>query len=200
MRGSTMPLRKPSRPAIRSQSLSRKRPSLTTHRKEAPPVSRSQSRDESGEAQQKTAKNLLEQVKEALQDVAQTASGTVREAYTKGQHYAQQARERYPQAEQYYREGRRAINQRTAENPLLSLLLAAVAGYASAWTIHGQRHGRDEPVPEYGRTNRGYAPHRDEHRSDNNQMVSPPPERLTISAPQCRYPRRLWMIDAMVIC
>jgi hypothetical protein len=27
--------------------------------------------------------------------------------------------------------------------------------------IHGQRQGRDEHVADYGRTNRGYAPHRD---------------------------------------
>jgi cytochrome b len=76
--------------------------------------------------------------------------------------YAHQARERYPPAEQYYREGRRAISQRTAENPLLSLLLAAAIGYALARIGHGQRRRRNEPVSEYARTSRGYAPHRDE--------------------------------------
>jgi hypothetical protein len=38
------------------------------------------------------------------------------------------------------------------------------------------------------------------HAGDNHQMALPAPEPLPISAPQCREPRRLWMIDAMVIC
>ncbi len=67
-------------------------------------------------------------------------------------------------AEQYYQDGRRVISQRTVENPLMSLLLAAAAGYALAWMIHGQRRGRGEPIPDYGRTSRGYARHRNEPR------------------------------------
>jgi ElaB/YqjD/DUF883 family membrane-anchored ribosome-binding protein len=121
---------------------------------------------EGQEAEQDTAEELLDQVREALQDVAQTASGAVHEAYREGQHYLRQTRERYPEAEQYYREGRRALSQRTAENPLMSLLLAAAAGYALAWMIHGQRRARDGHIPDYGRTSRGFAPHRDERRVD----------------------------------
>jgi ElaB/YqjD/DUF883 family membrane-anchored ribosome-binding protein len=121
-----------------------------------------QSREDSGEAEQDTAETLLDQVREALQDVGQTASERVREAYTEGQRHLRQARERYPEAEQYYQEGRQVISQRTAENPLMSLLIAGAIGYALAWMIHGQRRGRGEHVPDYGRTSRGYAPHRDE--------------------------------------
>jgi ElaB/YqjD/DUF883 family membrane-anchored ribosome-binding protein len=111
-------------------------------------------RDDGGEAEQDTAETLLDQVRDALQDVTQTASGAAREAYTEGQQYLRHARERYPQAQQYYQEGHRAISQRTAENPLMSLVLAAAAGYALAWMIHGQRRGRGEHIPDYGRTGR----------------------------------------------
>ena len=123
-----------------------------------------QSRAEQDQAEQDTAETLLDQVREALQDVTQTASGAAREAYHEGRQYVRQARERYPQAEQFYREGHRAISQRTAGNPLMSLLVAAAAGYVLAWMIHGQPRGRDEDIPEYGRTSRGYAPHRGERR------------------------------------
>jgi hypothetical protein len=57
--------------------------------------------------------------------------------------------------------GRRAISQQTAENPLLSLLLAAAVGDALTQRGHGQRRRRNEPVLDYDRTSRGYAPHRD---------------------------------------
>jgi ElaB/YqjD/DUF883 family membrane-anchored ribosome-binding protein len=135
-------------------------------RETASPSPSGQSREDSGGAEQDTAEQLLDQVREALQDVAQTASGAASEVYREGQHYVRQARERYPEAEQSYRAGQRAISQRTTENLLMSLLLAAAVGYALAWMIHGQRRGRDEHIPEYGRTSRGYAPHRDERRGD----------------------------------
>ncbi len=133
-------------------------------REVASTTSSSQSREDSGGAEQDTAEKLLDQVRDALQEVTQTASNTMGEAYREGQHYVRQTRERYPEAEQSYRAGQRAIRQRTTENPLMSLLLAAAAGYALAWMIHGQRRGRGEHIPEYGRTSRGYAPHRDERR------------------------------------
>ncbi|WP_262268648.1 hypothetical protein [Microvirga yunnanensis] len=124
----------------------------------------SQSRAKQDQAEQEAAETLLDQVREALQDVPQTASAAARAAYHEGQQYLRQARERYPQAEQYYQEGQRAISQRTAENPLMSLLLAAAAGYALAWMIHGQRRGGGEHVPDYGRINQSYIPRRDERR------------------------------------
>jgi hypothetical protein len=134
-------------------------------REAASTTSSSQSREDNGGAEHDTAETVLDQVRDALQEVTQTASETARETYREGQHYVRQTREWYPEAEEYYREGRRAISQRTAENPLISLLLAAAAGYALAWMIHGQRRGHDEHIPDYGRTSRGYAPHWDEPRS-----------------------------------
>jgi len=117
-----------------------------------------------GEPEQDSTEQVLDQVREALTDVADQASGAARDAYEQGRRYVRQASERYPQAERYGREGQRAVTRYTTGNPLLALLMAGTIGYVLAWMIHGQRQGRDEHVPDYGRTNRGYAPHRDEQR------------------------------------
>jgi ElaB/YqjD/DUF883 family membrane-anchored ribosome-binding protein len=120
--------------------------------------------DQQDEPEQGSTEQILDQVRETLSDVADQASGTARDAYEEGRRYIRQAGERYPQAEQYVRDGQRVLTDRIGENPLLWLVVAGGVGYVLAWMIHGQRHGRDEHVPDYGRTNRGYAPHRDEQR------------------------------------
>jgi ElaB/YqjD/DUF883 family membrane-anchored ribosome-binding protein len=120
--------------------------------------------DQQGQPEQDSTEQILDQVREALHDVADQTSGAARDLYRRGEHYARQAREQYPEAERSIREGQRAVTQRVTGNPLLALLMAGVAGYALAWLIHGQRRGRDEYIPDYGRTSRGYAPHRDEQR------------------------------------
>jgi ElaB/YqjD/DUF883 family membrane-anchored ribosome-binding protein len=120
--------------------------------------------DQGGPPEQDSTEQILDQVRKALHDVADQASGAARDMYSRGEHYAGQAREQYPEAERYIREGQRAVTERVAGNPLLALLMAGAIGYALAWMIHGQRRGRDEHIPEYGRTSRGYAPHRDEQR------------------------------------
>jgi ElaB/YqjD/DUF883 family membrane-anchored ribosome-binding protein len=127
-----------------------------------PAAFRSQSQEGQDQAGQDTAETLLDQVKEALQDVAQTTSGTVREAYREGQLYMRQAREHYPEAAHYYHDGRRAVRQRMGENPWPSLLVAGVVGYALAWMIHSKPFSRNRHVPDYARTRRGYASHRDD--------------------------------------
>jgi ElaB/YqjD/DUF883 family membrane-anchored ribosome-binding protein len=111
--------------------------------------------------EQDIAEHLLDQVRETLRDVADGASGAAREAYSRGEHYTRQAREQYPEAERYIREGQRAVTHRVTENPLLALFVAGAIGYALAWMIHGQRRTREVHVPDYGRTDRGYAPHRE---------------------------------------
>jgi ElaB/YqjD/DUF883 family membrane-anchored ribosome-binding protein len=118
--------------------------------------------DQGGPPEQASTEQILDQVREALHDVADQASGAARDMYSRGEHYARQARERYPEAERYIRESQRAVTQRVTGNPLLALLMAGVAGYALAWLIHGERQNRKPDVPDYGRTDRGYAPHRDE--------------------------------------
>jgi hypothetical protein len=120
--------------------------------------------DQGGPPEQASTEQILDQVREALHDVADQASGAARDRYSRGEYYARQAREQYPEAERYIREGQRAVTERVSGNPLLALLMAGAIGYALAWMIHGQRRGRDEYIPEYGRSSRGYAPHRDEQR------------------------------------
>jgi ElaB/YqjD/DUF883 family membrane-anchored ribosome-binding protein len=123
---------------------------------------RSSSADEQqGEPEQDTAEQLLDQVREALSDVTDQASGAARDMYNRGEHYVRQAREQYPEAERYLREGQRSVTDRIRENPLLALFTAGIAGYVLAWLIHGERRDRERRVPEYGRTSRGYAPHRE---------------------------------------
>jgi ElaB/YqjD/DUF883 family membrane-anchored ribosome-binding protein len=126
---------------------------------------RPSSADDQGDTpEQDSTEQILDQVREALHDVADQESGAARDIYSRGEHYARQAREQYPEAERYIREGQRAVTERVAGNPLLALLMAGAIGYALAWMIHGQRRGRDEHIPDYGRTSRGYAPHWDEPR------------------------------------
>jgi len=117
--------------------------------------------DQGGTLEQGSTEEILDQVREALHDVADQASGMAREMYNRGEQYARPVREQYPEAERSIREGQRAVTQQVAGNPLLALLMAGVAGYALAWLIHGERQNRKPDVPDYGRTDRGYAPHRD---------------------------------------
>jgi hypothetical protein len=111
--------------------------------------------------EQDIAERLLDQVRETLRDVADGASNATQGVYNRGEHYARQAREQYPEAERYVREGQQAVTQRLTENPLLALFVAGTMGYALAWMIHGRRRTREAHVPDYGRTDRGYAPHRE---------------------------------------
>ncbi|MEZ0168785.1 hypothetical protein [Microvirga sp. TS319] len=122
-----------------------------------------QRRADQGRAEQDTAEKLLDQVQEVIQDAAHTASGTIREAYREGQRYARQARERFPQAERFYRDGHETVGRHVEAAPLLSLLLAGAVGYALAWMIHGGQRGRDRRVPDYAKTRRSYAVHSAEH-------------------------------------
>jgi ElaB/YqjD/DUF883 family membrane-anchored ribosome-binding protein len=118
----------------------------------------------SRQAEQNTAEQLLDQVREALGDVAGSASKTAHEAYSQGERYVRQARERYPEAERYYQEGHRVVSQQVSESPWVALFLAGAIGYGLAWLIHGGRDGQPERVPDYARTRHGYVPHRAEPR------------------------------------
>jgi ElaB/YqjD/DUF883 family membrane-anchored ribosome-binding protein len=117
-----------------------------------------------GQPVQDSTEQVLDQVREALNDVAGSAAEAAGNVYSRGERYVRQAGEHYPQAQHYVREGQSLVGRYTTGNPLLSLFVAGAIGYALAWMIHGQRHGRDKHIPDYGRTNRGYAPQRDEPR------------------------------------
>jgi hypothetical protein len=120
-----------------------------------------QAGDRQTDTPQTSTEHVLNQVRDALHEVSDQASGVARDMYGRGEHYARQASERYPEAERYIRQGQRTVTQQVAGNPLLALFTAAAAGYALAWLIHGERRNRETDVPDYGRTRRGYAPHWD---------------------------------------
>lgn len=113
-----------------------------------------------GQPEQGAAERVLEQVREALNDVSEQASGAAREVYSRGERYVRHAREQYPEAERSLRASRQAMTHRVTENPLLALFMAGVAGYALAWLIHGAKRDRRPDVPDHARTSNGYAPHR----------------------------------------
>jgi hypothetical protein len=112
----------------------------------------SSAEDQQGRAESGSTEHVLDQVREALNDVAESATDAAGNLYSQG--------ERYPEAQRYVREGQSRVTQYTTENPLLSLFMAGAIGYALAWRIHGKRQNRKRDVPDYGRTDRGYAPHR----------------------------------------
>ena len=95
--------------------------------------------DQQAQPEQDSTEQVLDQVREALHDVTEQASGAAREVYNRGEHYVRQAREQYPEAERSIRAGQRAVTHRVTENPLLALFMAGVAGYALAWLIHGKK-------------------------------------------------------------
>ncbi len=127
----------------------------------ADPITESSLPDhQQGQAEQGAADRVLAQVREALNDVSEQASGAAREVYSRGERYVRQAGERYPEAERSLCAGRQAVAHPVRENPLLALFMAGVAGYALAWLIHGAKRDQHPDVPDHARTRRGYAPHR----------------------------------------
>jgi hypothetical protein len=124
----------------------------------------SMAEEQQGQPRQGSTEHVLDQVREALNDVAGSATEVVGAVYRQGENYARQAGERYPQAQRYVREGQSLVARYTTENPLLSLFMAGAIGYALAWMIHRERRNQEPDVPDYGRTDRGYAPHRGQER------------------------------------
>jgi hypothetical protein len=100
----------------------------------------------------------MDRVKDVVQNVSEAATKATRNAYEQGRRYASAARDRYPDAERYYREGTEAVRQQAGEYPLVTLLVGVGIGYAVAWMIHGAG-STDRRVPDYARTRRAYAPH-----------------------------------------
>jgi ElaB/YqjD/DUF883 family membrane-anchored ribosome-binding protein len=120
--------------------------------------------EQQGQPGQGSTEHVLDQVREALNDVAGSASEAAGNLYSRGERYVRQAGERYPQAERYVREGQSLVTQYTTGNPLLSLVMAGAIGYALAWMIHREKRNREPDVPDYSRTDRGYVPHRGQER------------------------------------
>jgi hypothetical protein len=106
---------------------------------------------------QPPVEDLVARAKDTARDLAGSVSDAAREAYTEGKQYVRRAKDAYPDAERYYRDGSRAVSQQVTENPLLSLLVAGALGYALAWLIHGSSRSEDNRVPDFGRTRPHYA-------------------------------------------
>jgi len=127
---------------------------IDPHGREASPASGS---DQKTGAGQDSTEGLLDQVREALSDVAEGASKVAGTAYSHGERYARQIDEQYPEARRYAGEARRVVNRYTSESQILSLIVAGAIGYALAWMTHGERRNRDRHVPDYAKTRHGYA-------------------------------------------
>ena len=112
--------------------------------------------------QQGTSESLLTQAKEKLSDVGSTVSEAAHEAYIEGSRYVREAVGQHPEMERYYRQGTEAVRQQASDNPLLTLLVGLGLGYALAWMIHGTASGGARGIPDYARTRRVYARHRDD--------------------------------------
>jgi hypothetical protein len=96
------------------------------------------------QSEQDPTEHLLDQVRNALHDVADSASGAARDAYDQGRRYVQQAGERYPQAERMFARCRQAVTHRI-QRTRCSAVWAGVAGYALALVIHRERRDPSDP-------------------------------------------------------
>jgi hypothetical protein len=112
----------------------------------------------SSEQQEGLAADLIDRTKETISDLAGSASEAAREAYRQGARYVDELGERYPSAERYYREGTDALRQTATENPMLTLAVGVMIGYALARLVHGSGGGEGEGVPDYARTRQRYEP------------------------------------------
>jgi len=108
-----------------------------------------QGRSEKGQTR---AEGLAGQAQETLETVTAAATDTARAAYEQGKQYVDTARERYPEAERYYREGSQTIREYAVENPLLTLLAGVGIGYVLAWMIHSGGSDQGERLPDHART------------------------------------------------
>ncbi len=108
----------------------------------------------SGQNTSGSVEGVVDQAKETLSTVADSASEAARGAFDQGMSYVQQAGDLYPGAERSVREGTQAIQRRATENPLMTLLVTGAIGYALAWMIHGGRGTRREGMPSRPTTRR----------------------------------------------
>jgi FtsZ-interacting cell division protein ZipA len=113
--------------------------------------------DQQDQPEHGSTEQVLDQVREALNDIAESASEAAGSVYSYSERYAQHVGEQYPQAQHYVREGQRLVSRQTTGSPLLSLFIAGALGYVLAWMIHGERRNRGRHVPDYARTRPDYA-------------------------------------------
>ena len=93
--------------------------------------------------------NAADTVSQVVEGAAQLAENT-RKA---GERYVEEGRRRFPEAEEYYRQGREAVSSQVQEAPLVAVLVAGALGYLLAYLIHGggtPHRGRSD-APPFGR-------------------------------------------------
>ena len=107
----------------------------------------------------------------AARDLADRASHLARGAMRTGGRYLDEVRQRWPEAERYYEDGRRMVTRPVETYPLTAVILAALVGYGLGWLVHGRRSRRSagRELPPYGRRPR--SPQRDEGASREPRPV-----------------------------
>jgi hypothetical protein len=126
--------------------------------------------DQQDHTEQESTEEVLHQVREASKDVVGQASGATRDLYSRGEHYAQQEREQYPEAERYIREMPASRDPAGDGEPV------ACAGYGGSGRI---RPCLDDPWAKARsrRTHPGLWPNRPGLRSPSGRTAQAPTTR-----------------------
>jgi hypothetical protein len=94
---------------------------------------------------------IATQAKETLRSAATTATRVARAAYDQGEDLVRDARERYPDAERYYRSGTETLRH-YAGQPVIALLVGIGLGVAFYRLADHWSERQSEQVPDYART------------------------------------------------
>jgi dodecin len=102
---------------------------------------------------ERTAVGGVGQAREAVRNVAESASDLAQDTYERGARSVREGLGRYPEAGRYLSEGSRALSRPIEQNPLLAILAAGALGYLLAYLIHGGGfQALQDAVPDYART------------------------------------------------
>ena len=109
--------------------------------------------DKQNPAQPENEKALVENAADTATQVVEGAAQLAEKARKSGERFVEEGRRRFPEAEEYYRQGREALSSQVQEGPLLAVLVAGALGYLLAYLIHGggtPYRGRSD-APPFGR-------------------------------------------------
>lgn len=90
------------------------------------------------------------QVKETFRGATDSLSEAARGAYEQGERFVREARERYPEAERYYRDGSELVRH-SAESLLIALMVGVGLGFVLARVVDLVSESSREDVPDYAR-------------------------------------------------
>ena len=109
--------------------------------------------DKQNPAQPENEKALAENAADTVSQVVEGAAQLAEKARKSGERYVEEGRRRFPEAEEYYRQGREALSSQVQEGPLVAVLVAGALGYLLAYLIHGggtPYRGRSDAPPSAG--------------------------------------------------